>query len=50
METTHYLWGVAILKVTEPDEAEAIVRNDPAVLAGLFEPRIHPMSVGILVP
>jgi uncharacterized protein YciI len=43
-------YGVAILKVTDVDEAEAIVRNDPAVAGGLFEPHVHPLAVGILKP
>jgi uncharacterized protein len=43
-------YGVAILKVTEAADADALVRADPAVAAGLFEPRLHPLSVGILVP
>jgi uncharacterized protein len=43
-------YGVAILKVTDAEEAEAIVRGDPAVTGGLFEPHVHPMAVGILKP
>jgi uncharacterized protein YciI len=41
-------YGVAILKITAQAEAEEIVRQDPAVTAGLFRPELHPMHVGLM--
>jgi uncharacterized protein YciI len=41
-------YGVAILKLTKPEEVAAVIRNDPAVVAGLFEARLHPISAAIL--
>lgn len=43
-------YGVAILKVTDLDEAEALIRDDPAVSEGLFTPRLHPLSIGAVTP
>jgi uncharacterized protein len=41
------VYGVAILKVTEPSEAERIAAGDPAVVQGLVRPELHPISAGI---
>ena len=43
-------FGVAILKVSEAGEAEALVRGDPAVESGLFSPRLHALSLGAVTP
>ena len=40
--------GVAILKLTKAEDVDAVIRNDPAVVAGLFEARVRPMLAGIL--
>lgn len=43
-------FGVAILKITDLDEARTIVATDPAVVAGLFTPSLHPLSLGPVTP
>jgi len=43
-------FGVAILKITGLDEARTIVATDPAVVAGLFTPSLHPLSLGPITP
>jgi uncharacterized protein YciI len=40
-------YGVAILSVTTQEEAQTLVDADPAVVAGLFQPNLHPLAVGI---
>lgn len=42
--------GVAIFKVTERAEAEALVATDPAIVAGLFTATLHPLCVGQVTP
>ncbi len=41
-------YGVAIFKVTDAAEARALVERDPAVVAGLFTPELHPVLIGLL--
>ncbi|KKB10905.1 hypothetical protein VE25_15580 [Devosia geojensis] len=43
-------FGVAILKITDLDEARTIVATDPAVVTGLFTPSLHPLSLGPVTP
>ncbi len=42
--------GIAIFKVTDLAEAEALVASDPAVQAGLFTPTLHPLCVNEVTP
>jgi uncharacterized protein YciI len=41
-------FGVAIFAATQQDEAQAIVDADPAIIAGLFTARLHPLKLGFL--
>ena len=41
-------YGVAIFKVTDVAEARQLVDRDPAVVAGLFTPELHPLRLGLL--
>ena len=43
-------YGLAIFKVTDAAEAEALAGNDPAVIEGLFRPNIHPVKLGAITP
>ncbi len=42
--------GVAIFKVTELAEAQALVASDPAIIAGLFTATLHPLCVEEVTP
>lgn len=42
--------GIAIFKVTDRAEAEALVASDPAIKAGLFTATLHPLCVGQVTP
>lgn len=43
-------YGVAVLKVTTPEEADAFIAADPAVREGLFRPALHPLALGEITP
>jgi uncharacterized protein YciI len=43
-------FGVAVLKMTDVEEARTVVATDPAVVAGLFTPTLHPLSLGPVTP
>jgi uncharacterized protein YciI len=43
-------WGVAIFKVTTQEEAEALMRADPAIQVGLFTGKVHPLAIGPITP
>ena len=43
-------WGVAIFKVTTMEEAETLMRADPAIAAGLFTGKVHPLAIGPITP
>lgn len=42
--------GVAIFKVTERAEAEALVASDPAIIEGLFTATLHPLCIEQVTP
>jgi uncharacterized protein YciI len=41
-------FGVAIFEATQHDQAQAIVGEDPAIIAGMFTARLHPLKIGFL--
>lgn len=41
-------FGVSIVETETEDEAREIVNNDPAVQAGIMQPRIYPYRVSLL--
>ncbi|MCP4590556.1 MAG: hypothetical protein GY842_07420 [bacterium] len=40
--------GIVLFKAADPDQAKAIMTNDPAVRAGLFEARLAPFRMSLI--
>jgi len=40
-------FGIALLEVKNPEEAEQILKNDPAVMAGVFKAELLPFLVAL---
>ena len=40
-------WGIVVFKAASPDEAEAVMRSDPAIAQGLMHCELFPYRVAV---
>jgi uncharacterized protein YciI len=45
-ESVH-TWGITIFEAQDEDAARAVVDDDPAVAAGVFDATLHPYAVAV---